>query len=79
MFERERHKAKKNAAIQYIKLLGLTNPENVREEPDGTFSHVNARGKKRILVPCSTFDEYRKTTQGNEPMQHCIGFYVFEK
>jgi len=79
MFERERHKAKKNAAIQYIKLLGLTNPENVREEPDGTFSHINARGKKRILVPCSTFAEYRKTAHGNEPMQHCIGFYVFEK
>lgn len=44
-------KSKKDAVIQYIKLLGLKDPENIVQESNGIFSHTNTRGKKRILIP----------------------------
>ena len=47
-------KNKKLAAIQYIKLLGLKNPENVLREGI-YYSHINARGKKTIIASLYIF------------------------
>lgn len=72
-------KNKKLAAIQYIKLLGLKNPENVLREGI-YYSHINARGKKRLLLPCISFSEYEKKNKEypNAKMQKCLGYYVLE-
>lgn len=72
-------KNKKLAAIQYIKLLGLKNPENVLREGI-YYSHINARGKKRLLLPCISFSEYEKKNKEyiNTRMQKCLGYYVLE-
>lgn len=73
-------KNKKLAAIQYIRLLGQKNPENVVSEANGLFSHTNTKGKKRMLLPCITFDEYKveKEKHNKTKMQKCLGYYVLE-
>lgn len=73
-------KSKKDAVIQYIKLLGQKNPENIVQEGDGAFSHTNTRGKKRILIPCITFSEYKRKAKEypKTKMQKCLGYYVLE-
>lgn len=72
-------KNKKLAAIQYIKLLGLKNPENVLREGI-YYSHINAGGKKRLLLPCISFSEYEKKNKEylDTRMQKCLGYYVLE-
>lgn len=52
-------KNKKLAAIQYIKLLGLKNPENVLREGILLFSYKCKR-QKTIMLPCISFSEYEK-------------------
>lgn len=73
-------KNKKDAVIQYIKLLGQKDPENVVQEGNGIFSHTNTRGKKRILIPCISFSEYqrREKEYAKTKMQKCLGYYVLE-
>lgn len=41
-------KSKKDAVIQYIKLLGQKNPENIVQEGNGVFSHTNTTRKKSL-------------------------------
>lgn len=73
-------KNKKEAAVQYIKLLGQKDPENVVQESNGVFSHTNTRGKKRILIPCITFSEYKRKAKEypKNKVQKCLGCYVLE-
>lgn len=73
-------KSKKDAVIQYIKLLGLKDPENVVQESNGIFSHTNTRGKKRILIPCIRFSEYKRREKEYQKtkVQKCLGYYVLE-
>lgn len=73
-------KSKKDAVIQYIKLLGLKDPENVVQESNGIFSHTNTRGKKRILIPCIRFSEYKRKAKEypKNRVQKCLGYYVLE-
>lgn len=73
-------KSKKDAVIQYIKLLGLKNPENIVQEGNGVFSHTNTRGKKRILIPCLRYSEYKRKAKEypKTKMQKCLGCYVLE-
>lgn len=72
-------KTKKDAVIQYIKLLGQKNPENIVQD-NGVFSHTNTRGKKRILIPCITFSEYKRKAKEypKNKVQKCLGYYVLE-
>ena len=72
-------KSKKDAVIQYIKLLGQKNPENIVQD-NGVFSHTNTRGKKRILIPCITFSEYKRKAKEypKNKVQKCLGYYVLE-
>ena len=65
-------KSKKDAVIQYIKLLGL--------KDNGIFSHTNTRGKKRILIPCIRFSEYKRKAKEypKNRVQKCLGYYVLE-
>ena len=74
------NKNKQLAAIQYIRLLGLKNPESVRQENDGSFSHTNTKGKKRVMIPCLTFADYRREVAKHTKtkMQKCLGYYVVE-
>ena len=74
------NKNKQLAAIQYIRLLGLKNPDSVQQESDGSFSHTNAKGKKRIRIPCLSFAEYQKENSkyAKTKMQKCLGYYVIE-
>ena len=72
-------KNKMNACMQYIKLLGLKNPEDIVK--DGEFyTHTNSRGKSRTLLPCLTFSEYQKREKEfvKTKMKKCIGYYVIE-
>lgn len=71
---------KRLAAIQYIRLLGQKNPENVIQEDNGFYSHTNTRGKKRMLLPCVTFAEYKgmKEKYTETKMKKCLGCYVME-
>lgn len=73
-------KSKKEAVVQYIKLLNQKNPENIVQEGNGVFSHTNTRGKKRILIPCITFSEYKRKAREHPKtkMQKCLGCYVLE-
>jgi hypothetical protein len=73
-------KSKKDAVIKYIKLLGLKDPENVVQESNGIFSHTNTRGKKRILIPCIRFSEYKRREKEYQKtkVQKCLGYYVLE-
>lgn len=38
--------SKRLAAIQYIRLLGQKDPENVIQEDNGFYSHTNTKGKR---------------------------------
>lgn len=71
---------KRLAAIQYIRLLGQKDPENVIQEDNGFYSHTNTRGKKRMLLPCITFAEYKskKEKYTETRMKKCLGCYVLE-
>lgn len=73
-------KNKREAAIQYIRLLNQKNPENIVQEANGVFSHTNTRGKKRILIPCISFSEYQRIEKeySKTKMQKCLGYYVLE-
>ena len=73
-------KSKKDAVIQYIKLLGLKDPENVVQEGNGVFSHTNTRGKKRILIHCLRYSEYKRKAKEypKSRVQKCLGYYVLE-
>lgn len=73
-------KSKKDAVIKYIKLLGLKDPENVVQEGNGVFSHTNTRGKKRILIPCLRYSEYKRKAKEypKSRVQKCLGYYVLE-
>ncbi len=71
---------KRLAAVQYIRLLGQKDPENVIQEDNGFYSHTNTRGKKRMLLPCVTFAEYKskKEKYMETRMKKCLGCYVME-
>ena len=71
-------KNKKLAAIQCIKLLGQKDPENVVLKQKGIYYHINKRGKKRILLPCISFNDYKKAEKKHPDarMMKCIGYYV---
>lgn len=71
---------RKNAVIQYMRLTGNKNPELVTEAENGSYTHTNARGKKRTLIPCLHFAEYKKllTIYPKAKMQKCQGYYVLE-
>lgn len=66
------------AAAQYIRLLGLANPDNIVDEGDGVYSHTNSKGRKRNLIPCLTFREYKEKQKihPDAKVQKCIGYYV---
>lgn len=69
-------KNKREAVIQYIKLLNQKNPEDIVQE----VSHTNTRGKKRVLIPCISFSEYQRREKEYQKtkMQKCLGYYVLE-
>jgi hypothetical protein len=80
-FEHLEEKTKREAVIQYVKLLNQKNPENIVQEGKNIFSHTNTRGRKRILIPCRTFSEYQrreKEYSKKTKMQKCLGYYVLE-
>ena len=59
---------------------GQKDPENVIQEDNGFYSHTNTRGKKRMLLPCVTFAEYKgmKEKYTETKMKKCLGCYVME-
>lgn len=71
-------KNKKIAVVQCLKLLNQKNPDIVKDNEDGTFSHTNMRGKTRIFLPCISFKDYEKNQKEfpSAKMHKCIGYYV---
>lgn len=75
--------AKKNeelAAAAYVKLSGRKQPEAIVNEGSGVYSHTSSRGKKMILKPCISFNEYKKESSKHPgcKMKKCLGYYVIE-
>ena len=76
-------KNKKLAAIQYIKLLGLKNPEKVVHEGNGIYVHINNKGRIRRMVVCISHTEYVKkekeySVKYKTRFKKCLGYYVLE-
>ena len=70
----------KLAAAAYVKLSGRKQPEAIVNEGSGVYSHTSSRGKKMILKPCISFDEYKKESSKYPgcKMKKCLGYYVIE-
>lgn len=78
MFYELYESSKQQAVIQCVSLLGLKNPEAIKKEKGGAYSHTNSRNKKRYFLPCLNQGEYNQKIKDHPEANYrrCRGYYV---